>query len=422
MFTIFTPKTFYWLKTLSKFVSVQLVVQVLGFASGILLIRTLDKQEYAYFTLANSMQGTMNVLANAGVGSALWAIGGKVWQDPYRFGQLINTAMQIRRYLAAVAVTFVAPILLWMLLENGASFNYAFFLIVGVLIELYFYLGDGVMRIVPRLYSQFNRLQNFDLIFAGSRIILLIGSSLIFFNAAIGIFASTIASGLKNKFLCNSVKNTVKLDVPINQEDKKDIFKLIKLQAPNSIFYCFQGQLTIILISIFGNTENIAEVGALTRLSLIFSIITSLIINIILPSFARLKTAKKFIINYLKVSFVLCIFCVMFLLAIYLYPQSFLFLLGNEYNYLVDEVFWIALLNIVQFISKILWRINSTKGWMEQAWLFIPTIIATQMIALVILDVSNVKGIIMFSIYSMIPACCINFYMTYWGLKRWQFQ
>lgn len=87
MFTIFTPKTFYWLKTLSKFVSVQLVVQVLGFASGILLIRTLDKQEYAYFTLANSMQGTMNVLANAGVGSALWAIGGKVWQDPYRFGQ-----------------------------------------------------------------------------------------------------------------------------------------------------------------------------------------------------------------------------------------------------------------------------------------------------------------------------------------------
>ncbi len=116
MSKVFSSKIVYWLKTLSKFISIQLIIQALGFASGILLVRNLDKQEYAYLTLANSMQGAMNVLADSGIGSALSAIGGKVWQDPYRFGQLINTAMHIRRYLAILTITIVTPILMWMLL------------------------------------------------------------------------------------------------------------------------------------------------------------------------------------------------------------------------------------------------------------------------------------------------------------------
>ena len=109
-----SPKAIYWSKTLSKFVSVQMIVQALGFASGILLVRTLNQQQYAYFTIANTMQGTMELLADSGVSIGLTAIGGKVWQDRYRFGQLINTALQLRIYLLSVAIVAVIPILLWL--------------------------------------------------------------------------------------------------------------------------------------------------------------------------------------------------------------------------------------------------------------------------------------------------------------------
>ncbi|BAU63902.1 unknown protein [Stanieria sp. NIES-3757] len=418
MYKVISPKTVYWFKTLSKFVSVQLVVQALGFASGILLIRILDKQEYAYFTLANSMQGTMNVLADSGISSGLSSIGGKIWQDPYRFGQLINTAMEIRRYLAAIAVTIVTPILIWMLLKNGASFTYAIFLVVGILIELYFYISDGVMRIVPRLYSQLNRLQNLDLIVAGSRLILLIGFSLTVLNAAIGIFASTIASGLKNKFLWNSVKNTIKIDVPINQEDKKEMFNFIRMQAPNSIFYCLQGQITIWLITLFGSTENIANLGAITRLGVIFSLASSIITNIVLPSFTRCQSPNLLTRRYFQVIFIYLLFGIFLISLGLIFPTQLLWILGEQYRNLHDELILVLLNGIFSSAYIFVYCCNFSKGWIESTWTLIPAIILTQIISLYFVDISTLKGVICFGLFPFLPMYLINFYITYTNILR----
>src|SRR5687768_9316734 len=91
-------------RMLTKFVSVQVAVQLLGAASGILLVWALSQQEYAYFTIANSMLATISILADSGVSIGLTSIGGRVWQDRFRFGELINTALKLRRYLALIAV------------------------------------------------------------------------------------------------------------------------------------------------------------------------------------------------------------------------------------------------------------------------------------------------------------------------------
>ena len=88
-------------RIVGNFAFVQAVVQVIGFLSGILLIRHLDQREYAYFTIANTMQGTLNILADIGISIGLVSIGGRVWQDRYRFGQLVNTALGLRRKLGA---------------------------------------------------------------------------------------------------------------------------------------------------------------------------------------------------------------------------------------------------------------------------------------------------------------------------------
>ena len=82
------------IRIISNFLTIELGVQALGLISGLLLIRVLDKSEYAYFTIANSMQATMNLLADMGIGISLSALGGKVWQDKNRFGQLISTALK----------------------------------------------------------------------------------------------------------------------------------------------------------------------------------------------------------------------------------------------------------------------------------------------------------------------------------------
>src|SRR4051795_10888272 len=80
-------------RVVGKFAIVQGIVQVVGFLSGILLIRHLDQREYGYFTIANSMQGTLNTLADIGISVGLVSIGGRVWQGRNPFCGLIKNAL-----------------------------------------------------------------------------------------------------------------------------------------------------------------------------------------------------------------------------------------------------------------------------------------------------------------------------------------
>ena len=92
-----------------KFACVQALVQVIGFAAGLLIVRNLPKREYAFYTIGNTMLSTILVLADSGISSALTAIGGRVWQDSRRLGSLLNTALQLRRQMVVVTLLAVVP-------------------------------------------------------------------------------------------------------------------------------------------------------------------------------------------------------------------------------------------------------------------------------------------------------------------------
>jgi hypothetical protein len=159
-------------RAVGNFAVVQAIVQVVGFLSGILLIRHLDQREYAYFTIANTMQGTLNTLADIGISVGLVSIGGRVWQDRHRFGQLVKTASHLRRKLGAISAVVITPILFFMLLKNGAPTPYTFVLIALVLAGLSVQLALGVLGVVPRLLSDIRRIQTIDLVGASVRLLI----------------------------------------------------------------------------------------------------------------------------------------------------------------------------------------------------------------------------------------------------------
>jgi O-antigen/teichoic acid export membrane protein len=411
-------KVIHWFKVLSKFISIQIIVQALNLVGGILLIRTLSKQEYAYFTLINTMQTTMNLLADSGISSALSVIGGRVWQNPYRFGQLINTAMHWRRYLGAIVIAVMTPILCWMLLQNGASLGYTILLVIAILIELNYYINRGVLGTVLQLNSQIDRIQRLDLLSAISRLIILLGGYITFLNAAVGAFASTIASGLYNVVLWRWVKNTIDIKAPINKDDQREIINLVKHQAPNGIFYCIQGQLTIWLISIFGNTENIAEIGALGRLGIIFSIINSVMGSIILPNFARCQSVKRLYRQYWVILGSFCLFGIIILNAAVLFPTQILWILGKQYANLQNELFFMTISLVFSFIISTIYTMNVFRGWVEYSWLNIPLTVTLQIILLILLDLRSIKGVLIFNTLSTVPGFLVNVFLSYRGFQK----
>ena len=145
------------------FASIQMLVQLIGFSAGILIVRRLDQHEYALFTIANTMQGTINVLADIGISIGLVSIGGRVWQDRNRFGELVSTGLKLRRKLGTTAVLTVTPLLYLMLAKNGASVFYAAILITAILGGLCVQLSLGVLDVIPRLRSDIRQIQRIDL-------------------------------------------------------------------------------------------------------------------------------------------------------------------------------------------------------------------------------------------------------------------
>ncbi len=416
LLNLFSPNVIYWIKTLSKFISAQLIVQALGVVGGIFLVRTLDQTQYAHYTIALTMQTTITVLADMGISVGLSAIGGKVWQDKYRFGQLINTAMHVRYYLSAIAITVVIPILMWMLIRNGASILYAILITIVVLVGLYFQLTTGVLFVIPRLHSQINRIQNLDLLLSTSRLALLGFAYFTVLNAAVAMAASSVAAGLQRFLLGYWVTDSIDTKAPINKEDKKFILAQVKQLAPNSIFFSIQGQITVWLLSIFGTTETVAEAGALGRIAIIFTLIGSVMQSIILPSFTRCQSTKILRSRYFQILGCFLVFGLILIGIAALFPGELLWILGNKYSNLKDELFLMMIGTVLGSIVGTMSSLNLAKAWIQYVWIEIPLRIIIQIILLLTLDISTVKGVLIFGMVSQISPFLVNIFLTYRGL------
>src|SRR5438105_9180969 len=326
-------------RRIGNYTLVQATVQLIAFSSGILLVRWLPQHEYAFYTIANAMQAALMLLADIGISVGLVSIGGRVWKDRYRFGELINTGLAVRRKLAAASVIIVAPILYAMLTKNGASSVYTLLLIAFVLAGFSIQLSVDVFSVVPRLRSDIGRIQKIDFTCATVRLLLILGLVYLFATAGLAVAIAGATFLLQYVLLRSYAAKVVDLKANENAEDRHEIVRLIRNLAANAVFYCFQGQITIFLISFFARrAASVAEVGALGRLAMIFTVLTNLLINIFVPAFARCQGKRKLRYLYAAIAGGVILFSAIVLGGAALFPDQFLFVLGNRYTHLHREL------------------------------------------------------------------------------------
>src|SRR5437868_12157897 len=227
-------------RRIGNYALVQAVVQIIAFSSGILLVRWLPQREYAFFTIANAMQATLMLLADIGISTGLISIGGRVWQDRHRFGQLIKTALGLRRKLALASILIVTPILYTMLAKNGASSLYTLLLTAFVLAGFAMQLSIDIFSVVPRLHSDIARIQKIDFTCAIVRLLLVAGLIFIFATAGLAVAIGGATFLLQYFLLRAYAAKTVDLNANDNPQDRQEIVGLIKKLAANALFYCFQ--------------------------------------------------------------------------------------------------------------------------------------------------------------------------------------
>jgi O-antigen/teichoic acid export membrane protein len=407
-------------RIVGNFAFVQAVVQMVGFLSGILLIRHLDQREYAYFTIANTMQGTLNVLADIGISIGLVSIGGRVWQDPHRFGQLVNTALGLRRKLGAVAILIVTPVLYLMLVKNGAPLSYTAILILAVLAGLAVQLSLGVLSVVPRLRSDIGRIQAIDLTGSLARFGALLALMYLFLNGGVALALGSATLLLQYWMLRKYVAGVIDMKAPENADDRHAMSGFIRSQAANAVFFCLQGQITIFLISIFGReVSSVAEVGALGRLAMIFAVLSNLLANVFAPAFARCQSLRKMGWQYAGIVGGVACFSLVIIAVAAFFPRQFLFVLGSKYSHLERELLLMVAGAVITAMAGTLWSLNAAKAWIAGSWLYIPLTLATQLALIPYTDFSSVTGVLTFNLVSAIPSLLLNFVLSYRGFRSW---
>ena len=137
----------------------QLTVQLTGFISGILIVRLLPTQEYALYTLANTMLGTMTILSDSGIANGVMAEGGKVWQDKEALGVILSTGLTLRRKLGIISLIVTLPILAYLLLTHGASWVATALILAAIIPAFFAALSDSLLEIIPKLHQDIKPLQ-----------------------------------------------------------------------------------------------------------------------------------------------------------------------------------------------------------------------------------------------------------------------
>ncbi|MGZ5504301.1 MAG: polysaccharide biosynthesis protein [Chthoniobacterales bacterium] len=405
-------------RVVGSFAFVQAAVQAISFLSGILLVRHLEQREYAFFTIANTMQGTINVLADIGISIGLVSIGGRVWQDRHRFGELISTALHLRRQMGAIAIAIITPLLYFMLVKNGASIAYAAILIAIVLFGLVVQLSLGVLNVVPRLHSNIGRIQAIDLTGAIARLLVIVALIFVFLNAGIAVAVGSAALLLQYFLLRSYVARVVDLRAAENADDRAAMRGFIRSQAANAIFFCLQGQITVFLISFFAHHANsVAEVGALGRLAMIFAVLSNLLVNVFAPAFARCHELHRLRWLYAGIVGGVAGFCLVVLGAAALFPHAFLFVLGNKYTHLERELVLMVAGAVASALTGTFWALNSSKAWIAGSWLYIPLTLATQVALIPFTDFSSVRGVLIFNLISALPNLLLNFVLSFRGFR-----
>jgi O-antigen/teichoic acid export membrane protein len=408
-------------RIVGNFAGVQAVVQFIGFLSGILIVRTLGQREYAYFTIANTIQGTLNLLADIGISVGLVSIGGRVWNDRPRFSQLISTAFYLRRRLALVGIVVVTPILYLLLAKNGATWLYSLFLIAVVLAGLAVHLDVGVLGVIPRLRSDIRVIQGVDLASVVLRLAVLVVLALFFLNAGLALTVSTAVIFVQYLLLRRYSARVIDLHAPQHPGDRAAMLGFIRNQAANAVFYCVQGQITIFLISFFAHrTNSVAEVGALGRLAMIFTILTNLLTNIFVPAFARCQNRQRLRSLYLEIIAGVSGFCLLVMAVSAIFPDQFLFILGNKYAHLHRELLLMVGASVLAALTGTFWSLNASKAWIAGSWLYIPLTLLTQIALIPFTDFSSVTSVLVFNLLSAVPNLLLNFALAIRGFRSWQ--
>jgi hypothetical protein len=399
-----------WLRRLtiaSGVALLQMSTQFVNALTGFMLVRMLDKSEYALFTIAGSMLAMMATLSDLGAQTGLLFVGGQVYQDRDRLSQVVATAIRLRFIIAGFALLIVGPMSWYLLARNNPSCAVATFLTLMVFAGTIPSTIVGVLVVPLRLVGKYHAPQLAGVIgavcrFFGSAIAVLIAPV-----AALCTFVTLLAQSVQCLVLCRSARKVISLVAEPSVEDRRALTNGVRALWFPTAFDAFQSQIAVGILALLGTPSDVADLGALSRFAAIFSVVTAVITVPISAAFARCQYRPQLVHLLFQSAAALGGFCGMLTILAFVFPAPFVWVLGSSYNHLSSEIGLYFIYSSVGVFTILVWEFARSKMWVTYVWTVPPTTVLVQCLLFFFLDVTTIPGALKFMIGSSLVTLTI---------------
>lgn len=405
---------------LVSFIVGQGALQILQVLSGFLLIRWLSVEEYAQYSVAIAFQSTAQMLVELGFSGAVVALVGNRINERKVLGDYIKSGRFYRNrffFIVGGACIFLFPLLS---IKHGWPTYVSILLLVCILANLYFSGNISYYSSPLIIHKRLTTLYKIQAKHSFLRLIM-IGSLYLFtiLNAWLAAFTTTFVT-IANGFAFKR-KTKVYVEEPEHSspEVRKEMLNYIKPIMPGIVFMAFQAQIIVFIISIFGETQNIAEIAALGRIGQVFLLMNMAGSAVVAPYFAR-QPRKGLLSKFYKIIFIAILLASLIWLFSILFPEVLIFLIGSKYNHLQSEIPLLVSASCLAFLSNLIWSIAASRKWL---WWWMPVlnisgIIFIQVLAIIYMDLNSTHNVLILSLMVNAYAVLHKIIISIYGFTR----
>jgi hypothetical protein len=178
-------------------------------------------------------------------------------------------------------------------------------------------------------------------------------------------------------------------------EDRINMRQQVARMAPGAVYYAFSGQINIWIISIFGSSQTVAQVGALGRLAMVFNVLLAVISLVLVPRFARLPAvAQRLRLWFWRSQVAVALVLLAMVLTVAAFPEHVLWVLGPRYASLRQELLIAVVAGALALQAACTYMLSAARGIVINPILMIPVAIALQVLLTAVLPVSTTAGVL----------------------------
>lgn len=408
------------LRSIMHFMAAQGITLAGNLLYGLLCVRLLPTSDYAQFVVLFAVQGTLVVLMDVNFSGSLVPLIGERVHDRKLIADYVaslrSLAHRIYLVMGAGLILFY-PILVK---NRHWSWQVVSAMVATLLVSTWF------MRIGAAYGAVLILLRDRKIWYQGQMIsslgtLALLGvfwslHVLVAFSAILINVAGIVFVGVFYFFRARRVLGLVGVASPAKCK------AIVQLALPNvapSIYYALQGQISLLLITIFGHTAGVASVGALGRLGQIFALFAQINPILVEPYFAKLPKPR------LKSSYLLALaiaggICIAAGALASSVPELFLWILGPKYRGLRYEVLLVIAASAISYCSGVLWCIHLARRFVYW-WSNIATMVLVLLIQIVFIvkaDLSDVRSVLWLTIATNAAYLILNILSGVYGFIK----